>query len=1309
MSTINELKQQAITATPLFLFDCKLAPGTVERWSTHGVTVDGQQYKARVLQHNLFELRASSDEGLDSVAKIALTLANADSYFSEIQQNVGWKGAQITVRFVFYDLASNAPASESRVIFQGVANSPDEIREATLRLSFTNRLNLQRVLLPEVRIEKRCPWAFPSTAEQRQESLNGGERAKYSPLYRCGYSADQQGGVGNMNSGSPYAGCDFTRVQCEQRGMFDKDSAGNVTRRFGGIEFVPASVLVRSYGEKGSHVSPVLDNEARYSDFVPVVYGTAWYQPPIVFARNDGNLTRMEVLLGMGEIAGVVKVIVNDIEIPEGQAGADMTATGWFSLVTPGTRSGTFNPDFADAMGNPVGDPYGSMALLSVVAPNRISNGQSLARIQVLLQGLKLPRYAADGTDLGEVFTNNPAWVLLDVLRRSGWSLAELELGSFAATAQYCDELIQVTDLNGNPASAPRFQCNLVLRKRRSAADVVRGIRNGSALYLTYGSGGLLQLRPESTLALQQPGKPDGSNSERPLNGGWPAYEFSDASATFSGLLRKDNGEPSVRIWSRTTAETPNQYTVEFQDEFNEYQQDSLSLVDMDDALLTGQELSATLTALGLPNFDQAARMIRLQLNKSLQGNTFIDFETTVRGIGLTPGDLITVTYLKEGYERQPFRVVRIAPGRNHETMSITGQWHDDNWYTGGDISSASRRRQRGAELGLPRPLVGAVVDSNGADQFGIAETAIENSDGSSTVKLSVAFIAPDKPSATSVGIPLLSLSPVVSTTGGSLGGNQALYYAISAVDGSGGESPLSFAVRASLPGDTNTNTVTLTNLSFSADTATFHVYRGPNPMELLRVAANVAVANQFVDTGAAKELKGPPDENFDHANFYWRLERQPEQTVDVHSAVTAGNCTLQMLPNDFRGMTVRISKGKGAGQERNILANTATTLTITPKWDVEPDTTSGFVVAESTWHFGALGSSSPIEVDIPNRKNATVQISGRSANVHDQESAYDLAPLTRWRIGGAGGTAIDGDVPAAPIFGLFPAGQGTIELLGIGFADLTNTRTISAGTLTLCYWDELSTPSQKSVANPIGASDASVDLATAGSAQAGDLIQIDAEVMLVQESQNGGTRYSVIRGSHGSIAAAHDAGAAIYHLQKKVSIMPFVRDFFGSPASGSYSYPIFTPDVRVAAAELFVTNSVGNSDTARISFTNTAEGGLRTLSGGQISIQVEGGLAIQTDAAPPFVIDEARAVRDVSAVVRQAPVGGEIQLQIRQNDVVYCQLTIPENETSPEAPVSGFGMVPLEAKAQLSLDILSVPQGDNSVPGSDLTVTIRL
>ncbi len=308
MPTISDMKELKATETPLFLFTFQLPSGAVEKWCTHAVNLDGEVYAARVLGHNLFEMKSDSEEGIDSLARLSVTLANTDSYCSQIERSVGWKGARVTVRFLFFDLKNGVAASESTVVFRGLANSPDEITETTLRLSVSNRLNLQRLLLPEVRIQRRCPWKFPGNAQQRAEATTGGAQGKYSPFFRCGYSPDVPGGRGSLDGAAPYSFCDYTRPLCEQRGMFKQDASGNPTRRFGGIEFVPPSIQVRTYGEKSFHVSPVVENEGRYNDFVPMVYGTGWYAPPIVFARNDGNLTRLEILLGLGEIHAVLKV-----------------------------------------------------------------------------------------------------------------------------------------------------------------------------------------------------------------------------------------------------------------------------------------------------------------------------------------------------------------------------------------------------------------------------------------------------------------------------------------------------------------------------------------------------------------------------------------------------------------------------------------------------------------------------------------------------------------------------------------------------------------------------------------------------------------------------------------------------------------------------------------------------------------------------------------------------------------------------------------------------------------------------------------
>src|SRR6185295_10639527 len=205
MPTIDELKEEQTPPTPLFLFECSLRNGSVERWGTHAVSFDGNDYDARLLKHNLFELGAAPEE-----SRISVKLANADSRFSEIERSTGFRGATVAVRFVFYDLTAQAVASEARVIFRGIANAAEETTEGTLRVSFTNRLNLQRIILPEVRIQRRCPWVFPSTADQRLVALDGGVKGKYSALYRCGYSADQPGGEGaldTVNGGQPFTSC----------------------------------------------------------------------------------------------------------------------------------------------------------------------------------------------------------------------------------------------------------------------------------------------------------------------------------------------------------------------------------------------------------------------------------------------------------------------------------------------------------------------------------------------------------------------------------------------------------------------------------------------------------------------------------------------------------------------------------------------------------------------------------------------------------------------------------------------------------------------------------------------------------------------------------------------------------------------------------------------------------------------------------------------------------------------------------------------------------------------------------------------
>jgi hypothetical protein len=191
----------------------------------------------------------------------------------------------------------------------------------------------------------------------------------------------------------------------------------------------------------------------------------------------------------------------------------------------------------------------------------------------------------------------------------------------------------------------------------------------------------------------------------------------------------------------------------------------------------------------------------------------------------------------------------------------------------------------------------------------------------------------------------------------------------------------------------------------------------------------------------------------------------------------------------------------------------------------------------------------------------------------------------------------------------------------------------------------------------------------------------------------------------HGSSATVHAAGAAVYHLARTVAIVPFAPDFFGSPACGDWAYPISLPNVRIACASLFATNRVGPGEEGSISFTRTIDSGLRTLAGGQYSLQVNGFVAIQNGAAPDLIVEAPRAVRDIYAIVKQAPSGRDVQIELNCAGKSYCSLTIPDSSTISNV-VNGFGLPYLTAGSRISMDITSTGV-DN--PGSDLTVVIRL
>jgi len=110
------------------------------------------------------------------------------------------------------------------------------------------------------------------------------------------------------------------------------------------------------------------------------------------------------------------------------------------------------------------------------------------------------------------------------------------------------------------------------------------------------------------------------------------------------------------------------------------------------------------------------------------------------------------------------------------------------------------------------------------------------------------------------------------------------------------------------------------------------------------------------------------------------------------------------------------------------------------------------------------------------------------------------------------------------------------------------------------------------------GTADTLLSLSAAGSAQPEAISRLNWSDPR-RDVANNGTQYSVTRSLDGSQAAAHAAQTPVYPLLSQTVIAPFPPDFFGSPTA-ELELPIALPDVRVASAELFVTNQQGNSPT---------------------------------------------------------------------------------------------------------------------------------
>lgn len=396
VGTINEAKERAQTYQPLLLAEFTLASGPVLRVASHPLNVteggfqyDGKDWLARVTNYDITATQALSDQGIDYTPSVTITLADAQkTLYTNYEQAVGFRGALVTLTFIFWNVGQNEFSTDRMTRFVGVCGKP-AVEGDTLVIPAISLMNMSQAQLPPLRVQKRCLGVFPMTAAQRQEGADD----ESSQFWLCGYAPDVTGPntCGNLNGSASFTSCGLTFADCMARlgngTDIWRDGIGRLTGRFSGIQWQsPQSSWSRGYISSKWEEIVLSNNEAKYGDFVPLVYGTSWIDPLVLdTGGSDANFTKMEVLLGCGEFTSIHEVVVDGVRIPQWFGNlTEASKTGWWAPINWGKRNGK---PCMDAGFDGKGDPFGNLCVLEVVAPRKLVDASSAPRIQVLAQG----------------------------------------------------------------------------------------------------------------------------------------------------------------------------------------------------------------------------------------------------------------------------------------------------------------------------------------------------------------------------------------------------------------------------------------------------------------------------------------------------------------------------------------------------------------------------------------------------------------------------------------------------------------------------------------------------------------------------------------------------------------------------------------------------------------------------------------------------------------------------------------------------------------------------------------------------------
>lgn len=275
----------------------------------------------------------------------------------------------------------------------------------------------------------------------------------------------------------------------------------------------------------------------------------------------------------------------------------------------------------------------------SELFPNRIPNISTLKKWKVI----KVPSnydpisrtYSGswNGT-FKNAWTNNPAWILYDLITNQRYGLDQRELGiaidkwSIYEAGQYCDQMVP----DGHGGLEPRYLCDVVIQSQIEAYQLIRDI---CSIFrgMSFWNGESL------SIVIDKPRD--------------PSYLF-----TIDNVVNGD--------FSYTFASEKSMYTacnVTFDDEQNLYNQDVEAVFETEAAARFGHN-PTSITAIGCTRRSEANRRGRWILKTNLRSTT-VNFATGLEGMIPTIGDVIAIS--------DPFWASNLALNLSGRVMEVSG------------------------------------------------------------------------------------------------------------------------------------------------------------------------------------------------------------------------------------------------------------------------------------------------------------------------------------------------------------------------------------------------------------------------------------------------------------------------------------------------------------------------------------------------------------------------------------------------------------------------------------------------------------